>query len=159
MPANSVGDRGALPQGKRRYGKLDLLSSYWRLGRIRYLAYSYAFLVVAVLSTWGISWLLPLLPLSFRALVAGFLYTVVWGGFLYLFSILSIKRCHDFDVSGWWALLLLLFPPAIVLLWVMPGTDGVNRYGRDMPPNSLSEKLLALLALVFFLSVGVLWLE
>lgn len=46
----------------------------------------------------------------------------------------SIRRLHDRDQSGWW-LLLMLIPLVgwLVLLYfyVTPGTDGPNRFGDD----------------------------
>jgi uncharacterized membrane protein YhaH (DUF805 family) len=53
--------------------------------------------------------------------------------FLWPLIAVSVKRQHDFDFSGWWA--LIHFIPAIgslVLLLVdgaVPGTPGPNRFG------------------------------
>lgn len=45
---------------------------------------------------------------------------------------LTIRRCHDFDKSGWFA--LLCFLPyvnflAYIIIGLIPGTKGPNRYG------------------------------
>ncbi len=47
---------------------------------------------------------------------------------------ISVRRLHDLDSSGWWLLLSLI--PIIgaiaLLVWfVMKGTDGPNRFGPD----------------------------
>lgn len=48
----------------------------------------------------------------------------------------SVKRWHDRDKAGWWALVYLL--PLIGLLWtlvangLLRGTPGPNRFGADM---------------------------
>jgi uncharacterized membrane protein YhaH (DUF805 family) len=48
----------------------------------------------------------------------------------------SVKRWHDRDKSGWWALVYLL--PVIGLLWtliangMLRGTLGPNRFGPDL---------------------------
>jgi uncharacterized membrane protein YhaH (DUF805 family) len=48
----------------------------------------------------------------------------------------SVKRWHDRDKSGWWALVYLI--PVIGLLWtliangLLRGTRGANRFGDDL---------------------------
>jgi len=48
----------------------------------------------------------------------------------------SVKRWHDRDKSGWWALVYLI--PLIGLLWtliangLLRGTTGPNRFGTDL---------------------------
>ena len=48
----------------------------------------------------------------------------------------SVKRWHDRDKSGWWALVYLI--PGIGLLWtliangLLRGTPGPNRFGADL---------------------------
>ena len=55
--------------------------------------------------------------------------------FLWPLIAVSVKRQHDFDFSGWWA--LIHFVPGVgslILLVVdgsMPGTRGANRFGAD----------------------------
>ena len=52
------------------------------------------------------------------------------------FSAIVVKRFHDRDKSGWWALLYLL--PAIGWVWALVengcfrGTPGPNRFGVDL---------------------------
>jgi uncharacterized membrane protein YhaH (DUF805 family) len=46
----------------------------------------------------------------------------------------GVRRLHDRDMSGWWILLVLI--PAIgtlilLILFVMRGTEGPNRFGPD----------------------------
>lgn len=49
--------------------------------------------------------------------------------------LVQIKRWHDRDKSGWWALVNLL--PVIGSIWTLiecgflRGTDGANRFGHD----------------------------
>ena len=55
--------------------------------------------------------------------------------------VITVKRWHDQDKSGWWA--LLGFVPVIGWLWqniqcaIMPGTAGPNQYG---PPTRLGRQ-------------------
>ena len=87
---------------------------------------------------------LPLFPLlilvdllikaepSFEATI---LAAVVGVALLVASLILNIKRCHDRDKSGWFA--LVGFIPALGPLWallelgLLRGTEGPNRYGPD----------------------------
>ncbi|MEP7102960.1 MAG: DUF805 domain-containing protein [Burkholderiales bacterium] len=52
----------------------------------------------------------------------------------------SVKRWHDRDKSGWWALVYLI--PLIGLLWtliangLLRGTVGPNRFGADLTGES-----------------------
>lgn len=65
----------------------------------------------------------------------GIFYFLVSGATLFASIMLSIKRCHDRDKSGWWV--LLLFVPMIGFIWalidlgILAGTDGPNRFGPD----------------------------
>ena len=50
------------------------------------------------------------------------------------FTTVGIRRLHDRDMSGWW--MLLMFVPAIgslalLVLFVLPGTPGINQFGPD----------------------------
>jgi len=62
-----------------------------------------------------------------------------------------VQRLHDLGWSGW-LMLLYLVPiigtvlPLVVLL--MPGNPGVNRFGPPQPPNSRAVKILAALWLL-----------
>ena len=54
---------------------------------------------------------------------------------LYCYLMLSIKRFHDMDKSGWFSLLALvpIVNLAVGLFWLgfIKGTDGANTYGAD----------------------------
>jgi uncharacterized membrane protein YhaH (DUF805 family) len=64
----------------------------------------------------------------------------------------TVRRLHDRDMSGWWYLGLTLvgFIPlvgflasiALLVLMVLPGTEGGNRFGPD-PKNPHSEDVFA----------------
>ncbi len=62
--------------------------------------------------------------------------------FLWPLIALSVKRQHDFDFSGWWA--LIHFVPAVGSLFLLladgalPGTPGPNRFGID-PREALAR--------------------
>jgi heme/copper-type cytochrome/quinol oxidase subunit 2 len=48
---------------------------------------------------------------------------------------LTIQRSHDFNMTGWFSLLVFV-PFANLLFWFVPGTDGANRFGAKTQPNS-----------------------
>jgi hypothetical protein len=55
---------------------------------------------------------------------------------------LTIQRCHDFNMSGWLSLLMLV-PLANLIFLIIPGTDGPNRFGGPTPPNTIGVLILA----------------
>jgi len=58
----------------------------------------------------------------------------------------SAKRQHDFNFSGWWALIHFVPGVGSLLLLVvdgsMPGTHGPNRFGTD-PREALARARIA----------------
>lgn len=121
-----------------------------RIGRVRYIAYSI-----------GLSFLI--------AFVAGFLAAMLgpviggaaaalpiaaWVLILLISIILTIQRCHDFNTTGWLAILGLV-PLVNLIFWFIPGTDGPNRFGSPTPPNSVLTVVVACIVPVLF-AVGIL---
>jgi uncharacterized membrane protein YhaH (DUF805 family) len=62
---------------------------------------------------------------------------------------LTVQRTHDFNKTGWLALLLLAFPPIIILYWLVPGTEGINGYGK--PSSPLPNIFKWLIPLIFII--------
>ena len=67
-------------------------------------------------------------------------------------AIFAIRRCHDFNASGWWILLILVpianFVLALVLLFKR-GTDGANNHGpARITPGW--EKVVGIIGIVLF---------
>jgi uncharacterized membrane protein YhaH (DUF805 family) len=89
------------------------------------------------LFTGGLTWLLILV------------FLVPWQIFLY------IQRIHDFNQSGWWVL-LIFFPYLgvlfLLLLLIIPGTNGSNKFGSKTPPNTQIE-LAALFPSLFIFAI------
>ena len=49
---------------------------------------------------------------------------------------LYVRRLHDFNASGWWSVLFLvpyLGALFVLPLFVIPGTEGLNRYDNSQP--------------------------
>lgn len=117
------------------YSEVRFFSTSGRLGRVRYLTYSFGYM--------GLFYLLPVIVLGAVLGAMGMMEdgtgVVVVTGVSYALAIgvglvLARRRAHDFDRSGWFGLLSLI--PLVGLLFLfVPGTDGENRYGKKTPPN------------------------
>jgi heme/copper-type cytochrome/quinol oxidase subunit 2 len=77
------------------------------------------------------------------------------GAILLIQVLLTVQRCHDFDVSGWLSILFIVIPLAALLLWIIPGTKGPNRYGPPSEPNT-TLTVIAGLILPFVVVAGIL---
>ena len=148
--------RAITPATPTKYGEIRSFSARGRLGRVRYIGY----LV-------GLGLLINLLTVGGGGAVAALIddaavsQSIALGGFLVLMALmvalsvlLAIQRLHDFDASGWWAVFALV-PLANVVLYllllIMPGTQGANRFGDPPPPNTTGVILLALVLPAIFL--------
>lgn len=112
-----------------------------RIGRLRYLAWSMV-LVFAMLPVFAV--VAGAFALSE---VLGFLLGAVAVIALLVVSVqIGVQRLHDIGWSGW--LFLLNFVPFVgsvfpLLMMLIPGTAGANRYAPPPPPNSTAVKVLA----------------
>jgi len=73
----------------------------------------------------------PLLAKVLTAVLGVFYVFLLWP-----YAALLVKRGHDWDKKGWWALIFII--PLVNIIWlivlgVVKGTDGENRFG----PNPL----------------------
>ncbi len=57
-------------------------------------------------------------------------------------ALLSIQRAHDFNATGWLAILAFI-PLLNLIFWFIPGTEGENRFGYKTPPNGKLAIVLA----------------
>ena len=101
-----------------------------RLGRIDYLIttifmfFSFVFGRVIILAIYG--WV-NAYDNIFTVLF--FLYS---GIFVIASAICAIARLHDCGASGWWVILLAPFTIfSVLLLMVLPGTNGANKFGEQ----------------------------
>ena len=59
---------------------------------------------------------------------------------IFIMFSLYIRRLHDMNLTGWLSILLLINPVSLVLyivLLVVEGTDGANKYGPEERPASM----------------------
>lgn len=133
-----------------------VFSLHGRIGRVRYLAYSMLYTLIAMVMVVGTAMLMgessygiQYAVLTFGALTAACFVPV-------------IRRLNDLDKSGW--LSILLFVPIINLLLYIyvtffPGTDGENGYGDPPEPNSVGVIICALVIPLLLLgSIGAIFL-
>lgn len=123
--------------------RLNLFSPSGRIGRIRYLGYSF-----------GLSFLVMVVMGILSVFTSPMLGILGWIVLIYVQVMLAIKRSHDFNVTGW--ISPLAFVPLVGLMFLfVPGTDGPNRFGNKTAPNGKAG-LVVILALVGIMVIGIL---
>ena len=124
-----------------QYQPVRLFSVSGRIGRARYIAYGFGLQVLILGVAGGLGAFLG--DAGVMLIVAG------WVAVVALWIMLTIQRAHDFNASGWLALLGLV-PLANLIFWFVPGTDGANRFGGETPPNSVRVLIVVWLFPVLF---------
>ena len=153
-PESNIINDGDLHQQKVR-----IFSVTQRIGRLRYLAYLLVcyFLLPFVMSLFS-SLLIGLLSSfglignsGFGSLLMFILYLPV----VLVTFVITIRRLHDLDRTGWQSTLLLI--PIInliiiVALMLVPGDQQANRYGPPPGENTVFTWLAALIPLTLLLA-------
>jgi uncharacterized membrane protein YhaH (DUF805 family) len=111
-----------------------LFSASGRIGRARYIAYGFGLYLLSMLA--------GVVGARLFGEVGAVLATVAWVAMAVLGVMLTVQRCHDFNVTGWLALLIVV-PLANLVFLFIPGTDGPNRFGPPTPPNSVGVLVVA----------------
>ena len=143
------------------FGTLKAFTSAGRIGRLRYLAWMMALMLVLM----GVTGVFVSIGLSLIALtstvglvIGGLVGAALCLAFLIVSVQISIQRLHDLGWSGWLYLLTLvpfvggLFP---ILLAVLPGNATANHYGAPPPPNTTAVKVLCAIWLLFVVVVSI----
>jgi uncharacterized membrane protein YhaH (DUF805 family) len=136
--------RAAVADSEPEYQSVRIFAAAGRVGRIRFIAYTVGLTVLIVFVAGLVGGVLDGMLRGGR----GFTTVITLGGVAFVLLIqvlLTIQRCHDFDVTGWLSVVFILVPLAALLLWVIPGTNGPNRYGPPTAPNSTLAVIGALL--------------
>jgi uncharacterized membrane protein YhaH (DUF805 family) len=145
LPANPYGaPRAAVTDVAEQFQEVKLFSTSGRIGRVRYIAYSI-----------GVSLLIMFVTGILAALLGpvGSVLSFVGGVAVFVLSVtLTIQRSHDFNTTGWLAILVLV-PLVNLIFWFIPGTDGENDYGAPTPPNSTWLIVAIFLIPVFVIGV------
>lgn len=136
------------------FATLKPFSVEGRIGRLRFLAWTLV-LSLVTLPIVGVFALIGLGLVSSDS-TTGLIIGGIFAFFLFLaFVIVSIlftvQRLHDIGWSGWlWLLNLVPFVGSFfpLVITVVPGNTGANRYGPPPPPNSTAVKVLCSLWIV-----------
>ena len=136
---------------QEHYAPLDPLGFSGRIGRLRLLAWSMIISIIAMITS-----LLVLLAVKVSptlGITCGATLTLAY----FIISLrISAQRLHDINWSAW-MLLLHLVPVANLVLslmmLLMPGTPGPNKYGPPPPPNSRSVTIGAWI-IIFFIGLS-----
>jgi uncharacterized membrane protein YhaH (DUF805 family) len=132
------------------YGEIKVFSAKGRIGRVRYIGYSAGMTILIGIALGILSALIGRVGgRDLAAIAMGASYVVIFV----VMVLLTIQRAHDFNASGWLAILAVI-PLVNLIFWFIPGTDGENRFGPETPPNGTGAILLALiLPAVFILGI------
>ncbi|MEL7239498.1 MAG: DUF805 domain-containing protein, partial [Planctomycetota bacterium] len=83
---------------------------------------------------------------AFVSEALGGIFIMVAGlGALAVLFIFTIKRCHDFNTTGWLSILALV-PLVSFVFALIPGTKGANNYGPPPSKNTTAIVVGGLLA-------------
>ncbi|MEE9309538.1 MAG: DUF805 domain-containing protein [Cocleimonas sp.] len=146
-------------ENRQHYSAVDVFSINGRIGRIEYFVYSTIlplslFLVLAsitaLVTRLGSVATVVALPSTVSSIA---LVISVIAVLLFLIR-LTIQRCHDFNVSGAWALLVVI-PFAPIVFYLIPGNNGLNSYGEAPEPASSSIKIIAFLIITLLTAIAI----
>ncbi|MCH4900157.1 MULTISPECIES: DUF805 domain-containing protein [unclassified Pseudomonas] len=147
--------RAVVGENLPAFAPLKPFSVEGRIGRLRYLAWSMVLSLVAlpIVSVFALIGLgLVSADSTTGLIIGGLLAFFLFLAFAIVGILFSIQRLHDIGWSGWlWLLTLVPFVGSFfpLVIMVVPGNTGANRYGPPPPPNSTAVKVLCSLWIVF----------
>ncbi|OGA78403.1 MAG: hypothetical protein A3G81_05095 [Betaproteobacteria bacterium RIFCSPLOWO2_12_FULL_65_14] len=137
-----VAPRAAVDDAPEEYQPVKVFSVSGRIGRARYIAY-----------TLGISLLLGIVGGALSAATGEAAIYIAYAAIFVISIMLTIQRSHDFNATGWLAILGLV-PLVNLIFWFIPGTDGQNRFGAKTPPNGVLTLIAVwIIPVVFILGI------
>jgi uncharacterized membrane protein YhaH (DUF805 family) len=119
--------RAAVSDAYEEFQPVKVFAVSGRIGRARYIVYSIVVSMLLILPAMAAVALLG--PVGMALLAVAYVAMFV------ISFMLTIQRSHDFNMTGWFSLLMFV-PLANFLFWFVPGTDGPNRFGAKTAPNS-----------------------
>lgn len=116
--------------GRMSVSKMNFTELFSLKGRMRRKHFAIAFLVAAVL-----------LGAIFVAWPLTHIKAIILSRYLVLAAFVppSVRRLHDINLSGWFAIIAFVMPLAFLPLLVLPGIPGENKYGPDPIPHRPEE--------------------
>ena len=123
------------------YGELKVFSVNGRIGRARYLGWYMGVMLLAMVGYGVAAGIMAVAPI-----IGGILMIPLVIATAVVSVQIGVQRLHDIGWSGW--LLLINLIPVVgsvfaLLMMVLPGNQGANRYGPPPPPNSTGVLVLA----------------
>lgn len=126
------------------YGEIKIFSAHGRIGRLRYMGYSFGLMLLVGAFMAGVT--------AAAGPTAGIVaFSIGWLLIIVINFMLSIPRAHDFNTTGWISILCMV-PVVNFLFWFIPGTAGENDYGKKTPPNTAGTIVLAAIFPFFFVT-------
>lgn len=140
---------------RQRYSQVDLFSPDGRIGRLRYFFYS---LVLPFLVFWVLAAVAgQTSKVGQTGQIFGYIIlAAAIGAAVFLLFQLTVQRCHDFNVSGWLAALILI-PFGNIIFWLIPGSKSINRYGEPPEPTSKWVKIAAYVLFITLIASLTYW--
>ena len=146
MPDPSLGNTPS----ETPFATLDPLGFDGRIGRLRFLVWSTVITLIAIVT--GVLVLLAVNVSPTLGITCGATLAIAYA---FISLRIGAQRLHDLNWSAW-MLLLHLVPMAnlvlAVMMLLMPGTEGPNKYGPP-PPNSRSVTIGAWI-IIFFIGLS-----
>jgi uncharacterized membrane protein YhaH (DUF805 family) len=115
-----------------------------RIGRLRYFVYVLSGMVCSsilllMMYLFCLALPLPLAKLVFDVSLVLIKYILI----PMIVIVMTVRRLHDIDFNGWWAMLIIIPFLNIILLFV-PGTASSNRFGPTPRENTAAIKTTAI---------------
>ncbi len=144
-----------------------ILSFKGRIGRLRYLVYTFTVYMVYAVILYGIFKLISLKRENFFNQIMGELSFAAVGFALLVYVPLVIgilamakRRLNDLNWNSWFSFLYFIPVINVLLLFYLlfgPGTDGVNRFGPPPDSNSIGIKIAAfvIIGIILILTVQI----
>ncbi|SDT87735.1 Uncharacterized membrane protein YhaH, DUF805 family [Pseudomonas pohangensis] len=125
------------------YATLKVFSTNGRIGRLRYMAWSLSLILLLTAGTIVVG-----VGYAITPAIGYLLGTVAVIAAIVVGVQIGVQRLHDIGWSGW--LYLLALVPYLgsvfsLVIMILPGNTGANRYGAPPPENSRAVKILACL--------------
>lgn len=138
--------------GTTEYGEVKLFAVSGRIGRIRYIAYSFG-IMIALMIVVSIVMAMTGMGASdggSMSIVGMIMMVMLLISYVFVVVIsimLTIQRSHDFNASGWLCLVSFI-PLASLIFLFIPGTDGENKYGLKTPPNGAAAVVVIVMVVL-----------
>lgn len=146
--------QSAVGEVQPEFGELHVFSVKGRIGRLRYLAWSVSLTLLATVAL-----IIAGAGYSLTPSLGVLLIAVAIIGAIVVGIQISVQRLHDIGWSGW--LFLLALVPYLgsifnLIILLIPGSKGPNRFGPPPPENSRAVKVLAVFSILVPVVFGIL---